>query len=316
MNSVPVHFTSADIVAARGPKNRVDPQRPHAFFVERERSAAGRVDDVATIFLTNRECPFRCLMCDLWKNTLDGPVPPGAVPAQIDYALSRLPETRHVKLYNSGNFFDAQAIPQSDHPAIADRVASFETVIVENHPKLCSEVCVEFRDRIQTRLEIAIGLETVHPQILPALNKQMTLDDFRRAVVFLHAHEIGTRAFILLRPPFLSESEAVEWAVRSIEYAFSLAVGCCSVIPTRAGNPVMDELQRRGHFAPPGLSAMEDVLDAGLKLKQGRVFLDLWDLPERGGCQRCGPARLERLRRMNLAQTVLPRITCEWCPKK
>ena len=27
--------------------------------------------DVATLFLTNRECPFRCLMCDLWKNTLE-----------------------------------------------------------------------------------------------------------------------------------------------------------------------------------------------------------------------------------------------------
>ena len=44
--------------------------RPYAFFVEEERSASGEVVPVATVFLTNRECPWRCLMCDLWKNTL------------------------------------------------------------------------------------------------------------------------------------------------------------------------------------------------------------------------------------------------------
>src|SRR5437016_13099926 len=71
----------------RGPKNRLDPWRPSAFMVEPERSEAGELVDVATLFLTNRECPYRCLMCDLWKNTLDERVPVGAIPAQIRYAL-------------------------------------------------------------------------------------------------------------------------------------------------------------------------------------------------------------------------------------
>jgi len=66
---------------------------------------------VATIFLTNRECPWRCVMCDLWKNTLIDSVPLGAIPSQIDYALARLPAARQIKLYNSGSFFDTQAIP-------------------------------------------------------------------------------------------------------------------------------------------------------------------------------------------------------------
>src|SRR5687768_18538965 len=121
------------ILSARPAKNRVDPFVPYAFLVEPERNASGRVEDVATIFLTNRECPFRCLMCDLWKNTTDEVVPPGAIASQIDYALARLPPARSIKLYNSGNFFDAQAIPPTDHAAIAERLRGFATVIVENH---------------------------------------------------------------------------------------------------------------------------------------------------------------------------------------
>ncbi|MCA9072398.1 MAG: hypothetical protein KDA84_25915, partial [Planctomycetaceae bacterium] len=69
--------TDREIVEARPAKNLVDPNRPYAFLVEPEMAASGQVVDVATVFLTNRECPFRCLMCDLWKNTTDESVPPG-----------------------------------------------------------------------------------------------------------------------------------------------------------------------------------------------------------------------------------------------
>src|SRR2546430_3452132 len=106
------------IVAHRGAKNRLDPWRPHASLIEAERAETGEVVDVATLFLTNRECPYRCLMCDLWRNTLDERVPLGAIPAQIGYALDRLPPARQLKLYNSGNFFDPGAIPPTDYPEI------------------------------------------------------------------------------------------------------------------------------------------------------------------------------------------------------
>ena len=139
-----------DLLASRGPKNEVDPRRPYAFLVEKERSAAGGMEDVATIFLTNKECPFSCVYCDLWKNTTDRSVQPGDIPAQIDYALSRLPPAKTIKLYNSGNFFDPQAIPPQDHDVIISRVRHFDRVIVENHPSLTGEECVRFRDQLGT----------------------------------------------------------------------------------------------------------------------------------------------------------------------
>ncbi len=299
------------IVARRGPRNRVDTSRPYAYLVEPERTAEGSIEDVATIFITNKECPFRCLMCDLWKNTTRQRVADGAVAMQIEWALQRLAWTPGVKLYNSGNFFDAQAIPRSDLTKIAAILQDRRTLIVECHPRLVQRGCVEFAESIGPALEVAIGLETVDPRTLPRLNKRMTLDDYERATRFLLDHGIQVRAFILLRTPFQNELEGVEWAMRSVDYAFGIGVRCCSVVPTRAGNGAMELLQEQGYFHPPSLRSMETVLEYGVRLKQGRVFMDLWDVERFYDCPRCGPKRAKRLARINLSQDVASPIICD-----
>lgn len=306
-------FTDATILAARPAKNAVDPTKPYAFLVEPERTARGKVEDAATIFLTNRECPFRCLMCDLWENTTDETVPVGSLPAQIDYALERLPPVRHVKLYNSGNFFDPKAVPRDDLPGIAERVRGFDTVIVENHPRLCGDACRRFRDLIGTDLEIALGLETIHPGVLPALNKRMTLDDFERAVGLLAGDDIAVRVFVLLGLPWVEEDEAAEWAVRGVDFAFSVGVGCCSVIPTRAKHGVLSRLEHEGVFRSPSLMTLERVAEAVIRLGRGRAFVDLWDAERLAACPACGPQRISRVRTMNLTQRVPPPVECGSC---
>ena len=63
-------------MAQRPPRaTTLDPFKSHALFLEEELAASGRVVSSGTILLTNKECPWRCLMCDLWKNTLTETVP-------------------------------------------------------------------------------------------------------------------------------------------------------------------------------------------------------------------------------------------------
>ena len=297
------------ILARRPARNAVDARKPSAFLVEDERAESGEIVRVATIFLTNRECPWRCLMCDLWQNTLTESVPPGAIPEQIDFALRQLGEARQIKLYNAGSFFDSRAIPPEDFPAIAERVRGFERVIVECHPSLVGESALRFRDLLSGKLEVAMGLETVETGVLEKLNKRMTLATFAKAAAFLRSHDIALRVFVLVKPPFLDESAALHWARRSIDFAFTCGAHVVALIPTRAGNGAMDALD----FAPPKLATLEAAHDYGVGLQCGRVFADLWDLEKFSDCPACLPARRERLQQMNARQTVIPRVRCAVC---
>ncbi len=311
-------IASDEIVTRRPARNAVDPKRPYAWLSELECNASREVVNIATVFLTNRECPFRCLMCDLWKNTLTHSVEPGDIPTQIRFALEQLqsPSTlqplREIKLYNSGNFFDAQAIPMSDYADIAELVRGFDSVIVENHPKLCGELCLRFRDLIApAQLEVALGLETCHPESLKRLNKSMTLANFDSAVEFLHREGIRTRVFLLHGLPYLSPEESTQWTLHSIEYAMQRGVDACSVIATRTGNGVMDELQSHGQFTPPSGESLEQVQEVGIGKRRGRVFVDLWEVDQFFECDECRSQRIDRMRTMNLEQQVLPRIQCD-----
>ena len=164
------------------------------------------------------------------------------------HALDRLPEAPRIKLYNSGNFFDPRALPRDDYPEVARLCDDFRRVIVENHPKLCGDDVFRFRDLIQGRLEIAMGLETIHPQALAMLNKQMTVADFETAAQRMRREGVDLRVFLLLGPPGVVAAESVAWTIRSAEFAFQCGALHCAVIPTRAGNGAMDALQRRGAF--------------------------------------------------------------------
>ncbi len=337
------------IIAQRPPRNTLDPFKPYGFFLEGELNGSGCVASSAVILLTNRECPWRCLMCDLWKNTLPYSVPPGAIPAQIDYALTRLSSRpEQIKLYNSGSFFDTAAIPVEDYAQIAEKVFFAERVIVECHPKLVGEKTIAFRDhlvRAQSsgsarhrasgqrparsepvlgpKLEVAMGLETIHPSILPRLNKQLTPILFRRAARDLCDFGIALRVFVLVKPPFLHESLAVDWAVKSVEFAFDCGAAVVSLIPTRAGNGAMDRLQENHEFAPPALDTVEHALEECLANTRGssasetglqrRVFVDTWNLEQFSTCRHCFDQRRVRLCQMNLTQQILPSIHCSVC---
>jgi hypothetical protein len=158
-----------------------------------------------------------------------------------------------------------------------------------------------------------MGLETVHPEVLPKLNKRMTLNQFSTAATFLGEHNIDLRVFILVQPPFMQPADAVFWAQRSIDFAFDCGATAVTLIPTRGGNGAMEALAANGQFSAPRLETLEASLSYGLGSKRGRVFADLWDADNIPSCTACKTPRIARLRRMNLSQINVAPVRCQSC---
>jgi uncharacterized Fe-S cluster-containing MiaB family protein len=302
---------NAWVLAHRGDKALLDPSRAHACSWEEEVDAAGALLPTAVILLTNRECPFRCVMCDLWINTLDSPVARGAIPRQIRQALADLAPVRQVKLYNAGSFFDPAAIPPDDDLEIARLVRDLDRVIVEAHPSFlrgtAGDRCLRFRDALDGRLEVAVGLETAHPAVLARLNKRMTLASFEHAAQFLVRNGIDLRVFVLLSPPFMPEGQDLTWVRRSLDFARECGATACSVIPTRRGNGALEAMGEPQ--ALPTLAALERAVEHGVSRPGCRVFADLWDIERLFTCA-CSPRRAARLRQMNREQRIVEPVLC------
>ena len=305
------------VLERRGPRPAHDPWRHQGLIVEDERSAEGGRARIATVLLTGRECPWRCAMCDLWTFTTEADTPAGAIPAQVGAARSILRQATvpvtGMKLYNAGSFFDPRAVPDTDYDAVAHELAGLSRVIVESHPALVGPRVDRFLQALDrhrepgsssAQLEVAMGMETAHPDALDRLNKRFTLEDFAKAARALGDRGVTLRVFLLISPPFVPAHEQDAWLLRSLDAAFSCGASVVSLVPTRPGNGAIDALAASGSFRAPDLDDIERslVLALGHARGRGRVFVDLWDLERFANGADDTAARRVRLESMNLGQ--------------
>ncbi|MCY3591377.1 MAG: radical SAM protein [Acidobacteria bacterium] len=287
--------------------------------VELERGPGGESTPSATVFLTGAECPFTCVFCDLWRYTIDGPTPAGALPAQLSAALEQLPgllreagldRCDQLKLYNASNFFDRHAVPEADLEPIARLAGGFRRVVVECHPRLVDERVRRFADRLPGRLEVAMGLETAHPEALSRLGKQLTLEQFDRAAERLRGDGVDLRVFVLVGVPFVQAAEQAKWVSESVRHASRAGARSVALIPVRGGNGELERLREVGEFEPPSLRLLEESLALSLHAAEGSVAVqvDPWDLDQvASGCESCRDVRVAAIRKMN--RTGVPRRT-------
>lgn len=310
--------TDARIRALRPAKPHADPERAHGFVVEDERRPGGAIERTLTAFLTGAECPFTCSFCDLWRYTIDGPTPEGALTRQVTAVLSEArpvhPHLDRLKLYNASNWFDRRAVPPNDRAEIATLASPFSGVTVESHANTIGAATLDFADRLTGRLEVAMGLETIHPVAAARLNKRFDPSTFDRAAGFLVAHDIDLRVFVLLGVPHVPAEESVEWAVRSVAYAVSCGAAVVSIIPVRGGNGELERLASEGAFVAPTLRELESALDRCVAIAPAAVTADLWDIERLPACDVCRAARIARMRRMQLTGAPAGPVSCDACP--
>ena len=266
-----------------------------------------------TMILRTVGCRWnRCTMCGY--ASVGAPATAMDLIAQFERAMLRSsPEVQEVKIYTSGSFLDPQELPVSARDAILCRLEELgiKRLVIESRPEYITpenvEVCLS---HLET--EFAIGLETSNDLVRDNLiHKGFSFQDFVTASKIVHERGGRVKAYLLLKPPQLSEGEALRDAIASARAARShadiLSLNLCNI----QRNTYVERLWERGEYRPPWLWSALEVL----KSVEGPIVCDPVGAGTRRGphnCGECDAAVAEAIRAHALTQdkSALDRLDC------
>src|SRR6266567_8721593 len=232
----------------------------------------GRVVDAWVIIFRTRGCYWArasgCSMCG-YVNDVAQEVAPADILHQVDTVLRKHESQPLVKVYTSGNFFDDHEVsPEVRERILHDLGDRCDKVIVETLSHLLRKEQVEAAMNHVDELEIALGLESTNGRVLrQSVNKVWGLKEHAHATELAHAAGATVKTYLLVKPPFLTEREAIEDAVRSGHEADPYS-DTISFNPVNVqGRTIVDRLFRRGEYRPPWLWSVVEVLERTHDLK-------------------------------------------------
>ncbi len=226
----------------------------------------GKVVDAWVIIFRTRGCYWArasgCSMCG-YVNDVAQEVTAADLHHQLEAVLKRHAGQPMVKVYTSGNFFDDREVPPDVRAEILRELGDrCDKIIVETLSHLLRREPLEDALRYVDELEIAFGLESTNERVLRySVNKVWGLKEHAAAAAL--CREVGARVktYLLIKPPFLTEREAIEDAVRSGHEADPHS-DTISFNPVNVqGRTLVDRLFRRGEYRPPWLWSVVEVLE-------------------------------------------------------
>mgnify|MGYP000286000660 FL=1 len=177
-----------------------------------------------------------------------------------------------IKIYTSGSFLDEREVPAETRQAIAETFSDRERIVVESLPDFVDRSKIaDFTDQ-GLSTDVAVGLETATDRVRhDCVNKYFDFADFeaacaeaRAADAETDAVDVGVKAYLLMKPPFLSESEAIADMKSSVRRCASVE-GChtVSMNPTNVQKYTeVEQLYFDDGYRPPWLWSVAEVLEA------------------------------------------------------
>jgi radical SAM enzyme (TIGR01210 family) len=308
------------------PRNQ-DPRQPVRCWSEKD-VLNGKIVDAYVIILRTQGCSWArasgCSMCGYFNDSMLAPVSEQDLQDQFSYAMKTYKGEPLVKLFTSGSFLDPQEIPPVIQRLILTTLADHAVkVSVESRPQYITEQRLSRiqKSMMSTSFEIGIGLETSNEIVREyAINKGFTFDHYKKAVRLLKKHKMLVKTYVLLKPPFLTERDALEDCLRTAQDVAPFT-DMISLNPTNVQrHTVVEYLWKRDQYRPPWLWSVVEFL------KQSKNFTDVHVKcdPVGGGsargahnCGSCDRKILSAIEQFSLTQksTALKNLTCS-CHKK
>jgi radical SAM enzyme (TIGR01210 family) len=182
-----------------------------------------------------------------------------------------------VCVYNEGNFFNPGELPKAARISILSEIAirkNIKTVVLESLPEFISDsVLDEVRNICGDRdVEIAIGLESIDPIVRKlCINKNYELSAYESCLKLIHKHGMKVLSYVMLKPCFTTEAEALQDTINTTEYAFDLGSDVVSIEPVNLSKYNMSgTLSSVGLHRAPWLWTVRSVLAHAHNLGQVR----------------------------------------------
>ncbi|HZY70711.1 MAG TPA: archaeosine biosynthesis radical SAM protein RaSEA [Thermoplasmata archaeon] len=261
-----------------------------------------------------------CSMCGYAKDTLGRSATPEELARQVERALARYRDEPYVKIYTSGSFLDDREVDPSSRVAVVRSFAGrARRLLIETLPEFATGDNIgPLREAFAGDLEVALGLESTQEPVLRRLiNKNAPPSQYLEAADRLRTLGAHPKAYLLLKPPYLTERESVEDLVESVRVAHG-RFETISVNPVHIQNgTVVEWLFRRHRYRPPWLWSLVEAMRRGAEL---RGAARLVTFPTAGGrprgphnCGRCDARVLAALEAASLDQRFegLDGLSCE-----
>ena len=301
-----------------------NPNKPAAAWTTTARIGA-ETGTAISIVLSTQGCAHArgseggCTMCSyLLDGTRTNPSPDELYNQFLD-AMKKVEKASSplsVKIYTSGSFLDDDEIPIEARNQILSEIANdsrVREVVLESRPEYVQDsILKEVRGTLGDRsIEIAMGLESSSDLVRSlCINKNFDFASFKEAVDLGKKYDMGTRAYVLLKPPFLTERDAIVDAKNTIADAIKAGVSTISLNPVNVQrNTLVEYLWKRQNYRPPWLWSVVEVLRHAHSISQGTVNV-VCDPVAAGkirgthNCGKCDTPVISAIRRFSLDQNT------------
>jgi hypothetical protein len=246
-------------------------EKPLACWRGKERYGSELVECLTVIFKSAGCTWSKCRMCSYRHERYDRQsceTLTAHLRAQLAWVRNEFKsdDYRMVKIFTSGSFFDPAEVPR-EFLTEAGTFFRGKLVIAETRPEFIDteniRTFIETLDdgTCEKPLYCAIGLETSSDPIREkCINKGFTYADFTAAASRAKDAGAGIKAYLLFKPLFLTEKEAVEDMKRSIRDAAShadmISMNPCTV----QRRTELEFYWKRGSYRPPYLWSVLSLL--------------------------------------------------------
>lgn len=210
------------------------------------------------ILLTNGCMVGTCTMCPFPSESATG-IRAENLCNQFDNSFARdsVDDYEVVTIFCNGNFFNNREIPKEAREHMFGTIGRSKAkyVVVESLPQFVSEeMIVEAKSLLNDKImSVFMGLQSSNDYVRNVLiNTSCTRANYEKAVDLLFAVGYIPHAFLMFKPPFLTEREAIDDIMSSLDYLGRLGVKTITICPTRvAPDTVLEKLYGMDMYRVP-----------------------------------------------------------------